>query len=535
MDPRDVRSVGPLRLVDRAFGLVAADPRRLALPVWAGSAPLVLCALAFHVVERVEHVTSLRPLFAIAFTLLVGPRTSGWAIAGRTVLFAAEGRDAPLEESRAVVRARRLAVWKAGIGLALVSMPWLFLAALLALVTPTLPILLLPFVGLRWIGAAPTLAARVGVTSDSAGGAYVRAWRDTAGSRPVAYLTDLLLWIGMLLVFVNGWVFLLFLTELAQEIFGMDLAFAEAFLSPQNGFFALALAGLAWLALEPVRATVGALLAVQGRVQNEALDLDRMVGALETARPRPALAATAAALVLLLLSAPVRADEIPVAPLPDAPVVTSAGDPQAREAVRTILAGREYQEALGTREVGFLDWIRDLWDGVWGSDEEPWDPEIDGLLPDLPMPSPWIFVGFAGAILVVAIVLLWPKRPRAAPETEAAREAEPDPRERAPEEIVDEAEALFRAGDVNGALRRLYLATLVSLDRRRLISFDPSMTNWQYLRHLPPGEPRTLFAKLCRLFDYKWYGKEPATEDDYREARALADRLLAPAEALHAA
>jgi len=67
------------------------------------------------------------------------------------------------------------------------------------------------------------------------------------------------------------------------------------------------------------------------------------------------------------------------------------------------------------------------------------------------------------------------------------------------------------------------------------IRFDPAMTNWQYLRHLPQGESRTLFASLCRLFDYKWYGKEPATEAEYREARAIAERLLAPTETAHAA
>ena len=48
------------------------------------------------------------------------------------------------------------------------------------------------------------------------------------------------------------------------------------------------------------------------------------------------------------------------------------------------------------------------------------------------------------------------------------------------------------------------------------------------LMHLPPGEPRSLFARLCRLFDHKFYGREPATEEEYREARRIADALLAP-------
>jgi len=84
MDPRDLRPVGPLRLLDRAVALVSSDPRRLVWPVWAGSAPLVLWALAFWVVERVEGVSGLRAVFAAGFALLVGPRMNGWAIAGRT-------------------------------------------------------------------------------------------------------------------------------------------------------------------------------------------------------------------------------------------------------------------------------------------------------------------------------------------------------------------------------------------------------------------------------------------------------------------
>jgi len=102
MEPRDLRPVGPLRLVDRAFSILAEDPRRLVFPVWAGSAPLVLWALVFWVVERVEGFTGLRAVFAVGFALLVGPRTSGWAIAGRTIALAAEGQDPALEETREI-------------------------------------------------------------------------------------------------------------------------------------------------------------------------------------------------------------------------------------------------------------------------------------------------------------------------------------------------------------------------------------------------------------------------------------------------
>ena len=74
-------------------------------------------------------------------------------------------------------------------------------------------------------------------------------------------------------------------------------------------------------------------------------------------------------------------------------------------------------------------------------------------------------------------------------------------------------------------LRALYLATLASLDRGRLIEFEPSKTNWQYIRAMPRGEARKLFADFTVIFDRKWYGHEPANADDYAACRRLAEQI----------
>jgi hypothetical protein len=96
---------------------------------------------------------------------------------------------------------------------------------------------------------------------------------------------------------------------------------------------------------------------------------------------------------------------------------------------------------------------------------------------------------------------------------------------RTPLHYLDEAAQLAERGEARAALRALYLATLVNLDRAHLIDFEPAKTNWQYLRGLPPGELRKLFAAFTRIFDHKWYGHEPATPEDYRRSRALAERI----------
>ncbi|MND02185.1 hypothetical protein D3C83_214720 [compost metagenome] len=43
---------------------------------------------------------------------------------------------------------------------------------------------------------------------------------------------------------------------------------------------------------------------------------------------------------------------------------------------------------------------------------------------------------------------------------------------------------------------------------------------------MPRGEQRTDFSSFTRLFDYKWYGDEPTTEEDYLRCRALASRIV---------
>ena len=91
---------------------------------------------------------------------------------------------------------------------------------------------------------------------------------------------------------------------------------------------------------------------------------------------------------------------------------------------------------------------------------------------------------------------------------------------------ADDAAALAEAGELRRALRSLYLATLVSLDRRRWIAFDPHLTNWQYSRQIPGGAIRDLFRTFTRLFDHKWYGEEPTTLSDYERCRELATQIV---------
>lgn len=90
-----------------------------------------------------------------------------------------------------------------------------------------------------------------------------------------------------------------------------------------------------------------------------------------------------------------------------------------------------------------------------------------------------------------------------------------------PAEAFDNAQRFINAGDYRSAVRQLYLATLLILDQRGKIKYDPTLTNRQVLRQAA-NDPLTTAAlvPIVETFDRVWYGFEPLTRsefDAYRE------------------
>lgn len=226
--------------------------------------------------------------------------------------------------------------------------------------------------------------------------------------------------------------------------------------------------------------------------------------------------------------------------LEDTPTLREFGtsdDRTVRDDLQEIMAQDEFREfddergqSVRTAITRFFDWL---------FRPRPAEPMVrEGGGPGLPMPPAGVFVAMAGALLLLVIFYLLFTRARERSQSTSAGEVlegqSADPRERPPEAHLDDAAGLAAASDYRAAFRALYLATLVALDRQRLISFDPALTNWQYIRPMPRGDKRSDFTAFTRLFDYKWYGDEPTTEEDYRRGRALADRICRGADGLPA-
>ena len=88
-------------------------------------------------------------------------------------------------------------------------------------------------------------------------------------------------------------------------------------------------------------------------------------------------------------------------------------------------------------------------------------------------------------------------------------------------DLLSQAEALVRNGDIRGAIRKAYIALLVELGDRKMISLAQHKTNRDYLnavRSLPLLF--TTMRGLTESFERHWYGLEQATPDDWQNFRA---------------
>lgn len=90
-----------------------------------------------------------------------------------------------------------------------------------------------------------------------------------------------------------------------------------------------------------------------------------------------------------------------------------------------------------------------------------------------------------------------------------------------PENIFSEAEALARAGDLRGAIRKGYVALLCELADRKIIGLARHKTNRDYLRDVRPK--RELYENVRGLtanFERHWYGFAAVEEKDWEEFKS---------------
>jgi hypothetical protein len=88
-------------------------------------------------------------------------------------------------------------------------------------------------------------------------------------------------------------------------------------------------------------------------------------------------------------------------------------------------------------------------------------------------------------------------------------------------DLLAEAEALARQGELRAAIRKAYIALLVELGDRKLITLAQHKTNRDYLnsvRTIPMLH--STMRGLTDSFERHWYGFDEATENDWLNFRS---------------
>ncbi len=485
----------PCRRSIRALTIARGSVAQVALPSWAGGALVATVVLTLYYLERVEGIHSLR--LPMAFALML----AWW---GRAYLLGRAARHAAgtLWDARPDPEAGRPAdvlrtAMVAALGLWVWSWP-LVAGSLAGFVGVAL---VLPLLSLRG-AAAPSWLARAACEPGAGWRGFFRAAADNHGRRGTGVAIE-----GMMLAAGLGLTFNLYVTTavgalLARSFAGLDVAWVEAFLSFGNTFVVLVVASVAFVLLEPVRASISAIAYVDGRVRAEGLDVRAAIEDAIThssSRSGREVAARAALVLfaLALLARPALAQAPPPAfppppmdgessepvpalsvqpseppssslPTDPGPMPVVALSPEDREVdarVETILGRSEFREFEDARGEGLRDLIERLLDWMLRPREDL--PELHPPnFPSIALPGAVFFLS-VGALLLLAVgCYLWLTRRKdrkVARSTEEAP-ADGDPRDRSPGAFLDDAAELADEGDLREAMRALYLATLVALD-----------------------------------------------------------------------
>ncbi len=94
-------------------------------------------------------------------------------------------------------------------------------------------------------------------------------------------------------------------------------------------------------------------------------------------------------------------------------------------------------------------------------------------------------------------------------------------------DLLAEAEALARRGELRAAIRKAYIALLVELGERKILHLAEHKTNRDYLSAVYGNQ--SLYGNVKQLtdsFERHWYGLAQASETDWRAFRSGYERTL---------
>jgi uncharacterized protein DUF4129 len=173
----------------------------------------------------------------------------------------------------------------------------------------------------------------------------------------------------------------------------------------------------------------------------------------------------------------------------------------------------------------FLEWFKNLFPNL-----KPFSPGSAGRLSQI---AQVFIIVLALAVLAYVAKLFLPRLLRNRKPTKKKKQQarivlgeklEPD---QSATDLLSEAEALARRGELRAAIRKAYIALLLELGERKIISLAQYKTNRDYLRSVREVQP--LYGDVKQLtdsFEQHWYGLAHATESDWMAFRSAYEQAL---------
>lgn len=214
-----------------------------------------------------------------------------------------------------------------------------------------------------------------------------------------------------------------------------------------------------------------------------------------------------------------------------AAIVANSGKADANRRLQEILKRPEYvqqaqqQNALTRLLQRLIKWI-----ASWFPKPKPMSPGGVGILSQI---AKWVVIILALGVLVYVLKMFLPRLLRNRNPRKKAKEkarivlGETLAPDQTALDLLSEAEALARRGELRAAIRRAYIALLVELGDRKIISLAQYKTNRDYLRAMREIEPLYRNVKqLTDSFERHWYGLVQADETDWLRFRSGYNQAL---------
>ncbi len=197
----------------------------------------------------------------------------------------------------------------------------------------------------------------------------------------------------------------------------------------------------------------------------------------------------------------------------------------ANEKLKGILARPEYattprgENALSRLFRDFIRWVQDLFPKP--AQVEPGSgSSISTVLQFVVVALALLLIVYVGRLLLIRFRRTGAKKIRKKREARIVLGERLEPEDTA-SDLLSEAEALARKGDLRGAIRKGYIALLVELGDRKLISLAQYKTNRDYLRSVSSHpQLHSRMKNLTDSFERHWYGFAQVTPNDWQDFRS---------------